>query len=88
LLFTGATAFRKHPLIQTVIFIGLIVLTTIGYFYILFEKFNLNKGIGYTFSKIFKDSDDIAFNYLFIAIILTATSALTYAYFKLKERQV
>ncbi|MCW3804654.1 hypothetical protein [Plebeiibacterium marinum] len=87
LAFTGSSVFKKYPLIKTVLFLGCLILSVIGYFYILMQKLRLENGIAYTFKSLFS-SDTEALNALYIFLIFSALCSISYAYFKLKEREV
>ncbi len=85
--FAGSTAFRKRPILMTIIFTGLISLSVIGYLYILSEKLELNRGIEYTIRTLLLKNDNY-YTVLKIGMACTSIVSLTYAYFKIKEKEV
>lgn len=87
LVFAGAAAIKKHPLIKTLLFVGTVIMITIGYFYMIFEKFKLGNGIQYVVKNTISNETE-AFTWLFTLLGISACSALTYAFFKLKEKEV
>lgn len=85
LAFAGAATFRKLPLIKTVVFIGLIFLTGIGYFYLLFEKWKLRQSwIANVENNVTAQQGFLIGTMIFAFISLVA---LVYTYFKLKEKE-
>ncbi|MDB4335028.1 hypothetical protein OAA06_01575 [bacterium] len=87
LAFAGSVAFRKFPLIKTIILLGIIVLLIIGYFYLSFEKMDLKYGVQYVTKAIIPDYES-AIKWGFSLIGVSIVTALTYSFFKLKEREV
>ncbi|WP_075590003.1 hypothetical protein [Labilibacter marinus] len=84
---SGAAAIAKYPLVKTTIFIGLIFLIVLGYFYTMFEFFKLDSGFEYTYNQLFPKEEHEP-TLLHIAFTITTLSSLSYAYLKLKEREV
>jgi len=87
LIFAGAAAIKKHPLIKTLLLVGTVIMGTIGYFYIIFKELRLGNGIQYVAKNTISDEKE-AFTWLFTLLGISACTALTYAFFKLKEKEV
>ena len=87
LVFAGASAIRKHPLIKTMVFVGAVLLTGFGYFYLLIEKMGLGNGIKYVAEKFISSGEEAA-AWLCIFLMGSAICALVYAFFNLKEKEV
>jgi len=85
LAFAGAATFRKYPLIKTIVFLGAVIATMAGYFYITLEKLHFNHP---WFEKISDQNTQpeiiIIWTYLltFLSLVM-----LTYTYFKVKEKE-
>lgn len=85
LAFAGAATFRKLPLIKTIVVVGLLFLTGIGYFYLLLEMLRFR----HLWVELIEHSVTAqqalligSFVFAFITLI-----ALLYTYFKLKEKE-
>ncbi|MBN1767627.1 MAG: hypothetical protein JXR50_08270 [Prolixibacteraceae bacterium] len=85
LAFAGAASFRKLPLIKTIVFVGLIFLTGIGYMYMLLEKLDLHNPWLANFEHNITAKQGFAFGSLIFGLI--SLIALAYTYFKLKEKE-
>lgn len=85
--FAGASALRRYPLIKTLVIIGSIILLGVGYFYFLFAELNLKNGIRHIVESVIPGERE-AFIWLFYFLGISSLITLTYAYFKLKEREV
>ena len=87
LIFAGTTVFMKNPMMKTVAFV-MAVLGVVGYyFYLFFEKLQMKGGVPlfYKFGgKEFQASDFIVLSITIVATLLV----LSYAFFKLKEKEV
>lgn len=87
LFFAGSTAFRKLPQVMTLLFIGLAISLVSGYMYIVVEEMNLGRGIGEFMEHHFKEPE-LFLPYVYTFLGLSAISALAFAFFKLKEKEV
>ncbi len=87
LVFVGASVFKKYPLVKTLIFVGAIILIGFSYFYLAFEIFKIQNGMGYVVQKLI-DSDDTGLIWLYWILSISASTALAYGFFKLKEKEV
>ncbi len=87
LAFAGSAAIRRYPLIKVILIIGGLFLTCVGYFYLIFEHWNLDRGVEYVMRNIMKD-EIVALNVALSIIGFTVLMSWTYAFFKLKEREV
>lgn len=85
LAFAGAASFRKLPLIKTIVIVGLIFLTCIGYMYLLFEKLNLHNSWIANLEHDITAKQGFAIGALVFGLI--SLTALAYTYFKLKEKE-
>jgi len=90
ILMAGTVVVRKFPLIKTLVAVGLLTLSVIGYFFLISEKMYLINGIRYYVQKYYSwmESNESAFITLLIFIIFTTITTLAYTYFKLKEKEV
>jgi hypothetical protein len=87
LAFAGAAAIKRFPLVKTLVFVGSIAGLVISYIYFIFEKLHLVNGVGYVLEKLIKDQDT-AFIWLYSILGISTLTALMYAFFKLKEKEV
>jgi hypothetical protein len=85
LALAGSATFRKLPLIKTVVFIGLVFLTGIGYFYLMLEKWQMKNPWISKLDNIIKEQNGFLIGTLVFALI--SLIALAYTYFKLKEKE-
>ncbi len=88
LFFAGAVIARRHPLIKTLVAIGVVVLSVTGYFYFIVEEMGLKYGIGYVIENLWIKSEESALKTLLVFIIFAIITTLTYTYFKIKEKEV
>ena len=87
LAFAGSTAFKKLPLVKTLVFVGLVIAAIVGYMYLIIEELHLDNGIKYVAESVFeKHENALLILYLFLAI--STFLAMAYAYFNLKEREL
>ncbi len=86
LAFAGAVTFRKYPLVKTVVFVCSVLSISAGYFVLIFEKLHLNhpwlENLGDHLSK----TQGLTLS-TFILLLLSLIT-LSFAYFKLKEKEV
>jgi len=84
--FAGATTFRKYPLVKTIVFVGAVIGIIAGYFAVIFEKFQLKNPWIANLEHTMKAEQ----GFLTGSILLTIASliVLSFAYFKLKEKEV
>ncbi len=82
LAFAGTVVFKRLPLIKTAIFAGLIFLIIIGYFYVMIEKMRLRH------PWIISMEEKQALTIIMIVALISMTSILAYAFFKLKEKEI
>ncbi len=87
LAFAGASTIKRYPLIKTIVIVGIMILTGLGYLYLLFEKMKLEKGITYVIENIIGDGNS-AFIWLYLFFGISSITAFIYAFFNLKEREV
>ena len=84
----GASAFKKLPLIKTLIFITAVFGGIAGYFYLMIEKMHLENGIGYFFFEVLKmNKQEPPMSVFIIFLAISSLIAFGYAYFNLKERE-
>ena len=85
LVFAGAATFRKLPLIKSIVVFGLIFLAVIGYMYMLLEKLGLRN----SWLLILEHNITAKQGFMIGSLIfgLISLTALTYTYFKLKEKE-
>jgi len=88
ILFAGSAAFNKYPMVKTIIFIAAVFIMGSGYLYFIMEEINLKNGIAYMIKSSSIASDEGALNVLYIILIVSISSALSYAFFKLKEKEI
>jgi hypothetical protein len=86
LAFAGATTFRKYPLIKSIIFVGSVIILSIGYIYILTQKLHLNNPWIRTIGD--RLNNDQAMFLVSLTMFLSGLITLAFAYFKLKEKEV
>lgn len=85
--FTGATYFKKMPLLKTIIIVFLLVGIYFGIGYLLVEGFNLEEYRPRNKLLFMKDEEDAKLAGIWAALIAHAT-LLIISYFKLKEKEV
>lgn len=87
--FAGSIVFRKYPLVKTAIFLGIVVLIIIGYVYLVDEILNIERGINYAMSMVFDNniSSQRGFYIIQVLGIISTLTALSYGFFKLKEKE-
>lgn len=85
LALAGSATFRKLPLIKTVVFVGLLLLTGIGYIYLVFEKWHLKQSWLVKLEHNVGSEQGFLMGTLVFAFI--GLIALTFTYFKLKEKE-
>ncbi len=85
LALAGSATFRKLPLIKMIVFVGLFLLTGIGYFYLLLEKLKLEKSWLTVLENKVTALQGYHLGTTVIAFI--GLIALSYTYFKLKEKE-
>lgn len=86
LAFAGAVVFRKLPLIKTIIFVCAVVFALAGYIVLIFDKMELrHPWLEPLFRNLDKEKILTSFTVLLSVFILVI---LSYAYFKLKEKEV
>lgn len=88
--FAGASAFKKFPLVKTLISITVFGGLVAGYFYILLEKMHVEHGIEYYMFEILnlKDGNEPPVALFCTILGISSVVALAYAYFNIKEREV
>lgn len=87
LIFAGATAFKKYPLVKSLVFVGAIFLIGFSYVYLSFQKLHLNNGMQYL-AETFIGESDTALIWLYWILGISAITSLVYGFFKLKEKEV
>ena len=86
LAFAGATVFRKLPLVKTIIFVCMLLFSIVGYFVLIFERMHLNRPwLEPYLENLGEQKIFTLFAILLGVFILTI---LSFAYFKLKEKEV
>lgn len=86
LAFAGAVVFRKLPLIKTIIFVCAVFFAFAGYMVLIFDRMNLHHPwLEPLFRNLGQEKMFTLFGVLLGVFILTI---LSYAYFKLKEKEV
>jgi hypothetical protein len=86
LVFAGSATFRKYPLVKTIVFVGVIILTIIGYFYMLVAKIKLDDP--WIAGILEQSTVNQRFKLMSLVFILFSLVALTFAFFKVKEKEV
>lgn len=84
--FAGSVVFTKRPFIMTLVFVAGVIAVGVGYMYILMEKIHIKRPIIADFLEWMGEEKGMAF--LFWLIVLLSVWVLTYAFFKLKEKEV
>lgn len=89
ILFTGACVFKKNPLLKIVLFGGAVTGVLISYFYVLFEKVipRWTTGNIHYIIRDFMKNDKTA-SLTLIALSIFTIWCLSYAFFKLKEKEL
>lgn len=89
ILFVGSTVFKKNPLLKTMLFIGAISGTISLYFITLTQKIMPQMMNGnHLFFKSSKIDPEIWNTLWLIALIIFSIWSLSYAFFKLKEKEI
>ena len=86
IVFAGAATFRKYPLVKTIVFVGGVLAVTAGYFVLIFEKLRLNNPWIANLEHTMTAQQGFLTGTILFAIM--GLTALVYAYFKLKEKEV
>lgn len=86
LAFAGAVVFGKLPLIKTIIFVCVVLFSIVGYFVLIFERMHLNRPWLEPYLENFGKQK--IFNLFGILLSTFILIILSYAYFKLKEKEV
>jgi len=86
--FAGAAIVRRHPLIKTLVTVGVFVLSVFGYFYFILFKMILNYGLQYFFEERINISTNILLEFLSAILVLSSITVSFYVYFKIKEKEV
>jgi hypothetical protein len=86
--FAGATAFRRLPLIKTLVFLGIVIGSIVGYFYLLIVKIHLGNAIGYFIENSWIKEEKEAMTFGILLLVISSLTALAYAFFNVKEREV
>lgn len=84
--FAGSVVFTKRPFITTLVFVAGVIAVGVGYMYILMEKIHIKRPIIADFLEWMGEEKGMAF--LFWLIVLLSVWVFTYAFFKLKEKEV
>ncbi|MCG8579515.1 MAG: hypothetical protein MI866_06350 [Bacteroidales bacterium] len=87
LLFTGATAFKKQPLIKTLVIIGATIAVVIFYFYIIIEWAEVYDNGRVPWIAIFSNKESTGY-YLVALEIIGLITTWAYAFFKVKEKEI
>lgn len=88
LAFAGASAFKKLPLIKSIIIIALAIGSVAGYFYLMMEKMHLSNGIQHFLFEVLKmDKHEPPLSAFIVFVAGSALVALVYAFYNLKERE-
>jgi len=85
LALAGSASFRKLPLVKTIVFVGLILLTGIGYLYLMLEKLHLRHPWVESLEHNLSAQQGFLIGKLTFASI--AVIALIFTYFKIKEKE-
>jgi hypothetical protein len=85
--FAGATVFKKNPLIKTLVAIGVTMVVTIFYFYIIIEWTEIYKNGRMPWIGIFGNKESTGY-YLVALEIIGLITTLAYAFFKVKEKEI
>ncbi|HOO84007.1 MAG TPA: hypothetical protein PLS94_05565 [Prolixibacteraceae bacterium] len=85
LALAGSATFRKLPLIKTIVFVGLLMLSVIGYTYLLFEKLKLDQSWMVKLEHNVSSEHGFLIGTLVFAFI--GLVAMAFTYFKLKEKE-
>lgn len=86
LVFAGSVVFMKRALLKTILFVGGVMGMGGLYFYVLIEKFKIKEPFFIPYMK--QHSDLEIFRWMGYAIVFFTLWILTYAFFKLKEKEV
>lgn len=86
LAFAGAVVFRKLPLIKTIIFVCAVVFAFIGYIVLVFEKMHLRHPWLEPFFRNWEKHQILTLFAVLLSVFILII--LSYAYFKLKEKEV
>lgn len=83
--FAGAATFRKYPLIKTIVFCGALVATVFGYIYFIIEKLRVRSPWIANYDLNLTDKQ--GFELVGAILIFFSLIILSYAYFKVKEKE-
>lgn len=86
LAFAGAAVFRKFPLIKTIIFVCIVLFSIVGYFVLIFERMHLNRPWLEPYLENLGKQNILSLFAVLLTIFILVI--LSYAYFKLKEKEV
>jgi len=81
--FAGSTYFIKHPLVKTIAFTGMVFFTILSYFFVIAKVLEVRKPFIIKFIN-----EENLFTVMFSLLMFSIVSALAYAFFKLKEKQI
>lgn len=86
-LFSGATIFKKHPLIKTLVTLGATAAVIFFYFYIIIEWFGIYDNGRVPWLANF--NNEVSAGYFLVALeLLVLTTTWAYAFFKVKEKEI
>lgn len=87
--FAGSASFVKHPMKKTIAFTGGVTLLMIGYFFSITKLFFLKRNMSFVIGDTMSfNSIDVTLGWVSVFYAISAVIALTYTYFKLKEKEV
>lgn len=89
ILFTGASVFKKNPLIKTILFVGVVAGSIATYFFILTQRVMPQLvDQNHFFMRVGKLNEDAWTNIGFASLIIFSIWSLSYSFFKLKEKEI
>ncbi len=86
-LFAGATFFKKHPLIKTLVTLGIASAIVIFYFYILFDWMGIIENNRVPWIAEHSNNTNGAYIAIGVELVVLITT-LAYAFFKVKEKEI
>ncbi|MBR8536815.1 hypothetical protein KDU71_14670 [Carboxylicivirga sediminis] len=86
-LFTGATVFRKQPLIKTLLILGAVAGIIIFYFYIIIGWVEIYKNGRIPWFAVFENNENTVYYLIGVEIALLITT-LAYAFYRVKEKEI
>ncbi len=86
-LFTGAAVFKKHPLVKTLVTIGITAVIIFFYFYIIIEWAEIFKSGRMPWFTSIESTDTTTYYLIGLELILLITT-LAFAFFKVKEKEI